>query len=536
MSGIHHRSLVLAALVLLAPGLRAADGPLTSTPSVPAAAPNQNAESVAPVTLGPPVTLLRPKPLANGLPVPAMGDVQPAGFNPPADAPPTVVRGQIADDTHPTPKKPSIWGEPVNAFPPGTIVSESVPVIGRAGARTITAVPPPTPVATPVETTVAPVLSDACWDSSCGFLSRWGARLFNCCGPGCCPEPDNCLYLNTEYLLWWVKGSKPPPLVTMGGANDQFPGALGQPGTTVLFGGRSIDQDPFSGGRYTLGLWFDECHNFGIEGSFFSLYQQSARFSATSAGTPVLARPFFNAGTGNEDAELIAFPNLLAGTANVSLTTRLLGAEANLRANLCKGCCYRVDFLAGFRFLGLDENLNINESLQTLQVPGGGFRVWDGFGATNRFYGGQVGLDTELRRGRWFLDLKGKIALGSNNQVVNINGNTVITDPRTGTTALTGGLLALSTNSGRFTREMFAVAPEGTINVGYQICENVRAYVGYNFLYISDVARPANQIDRAVNTSFLPPAMPSFPVRPAFVFKGTDFWAQGINFGLEFRY
>jgi hypothetical protein len=83
---------------------------------------------------------------------------------------------------------------------------------------------------------------------------------------------------------------------------------------------------------------------------------------------------------------------------------------------------------------------------------------------------------------------------------------------------------------------MFAVAPEATISVGYQICENVRAYVGYNFLYISDVARPANQIDRAVNTSFLPPPSPTLPVRPAFVFKGTDFWAQGINFGLEFRY
>ncbi len=309
-----------------------------------------------------------------------------------------------------------------------------------------------------------------------------------------------------------------------------------RPARGQAFGGQSLQQDPFSGVRVTLGLWCDACHDFGIEGSFFSLFQQSSRFSATSGGTPVLARPFFNAGTANEDAELIAFPNLLAGSANIALTTRLLGAEANLRANLCKGCCYRVDFLAGFRFLALDESLNINEALQTLQVAGGGFRVWDGFGANNRFYGGQVGLDTELRRGRWFLDLKSKIALGSNNQVVNINGNTITTDPRTGTSTLTGGLLALSTNSGRFTREMFAVAPEGTINLGYQICDNVRAYVGYNFLYISDVARPANLIDRAVNTSFLPPATPSLPVRPAFVFKGTDFWAQGLNFGLEFRY
>jgi hypothetical protein len=537
MTGIPHRSLVLAALVLLAPCLRAAEGPWASTPLTPPAPPNQNKEFSTSATLGPPATLLTPKPFPNGLPVPTKGGVQPASFDQSADAPPTAVRGQSADDARPIPKKPSIWGEPVTPFPPGTIVSESVPVIGRAAAKTLTEGPPPTPVAAPVDTTtVAPVLSDACWDWRCGFLSRLGAHLFGCCEPGCCPEPENCLYANTEYLLWWIKSTKPPPLITSGGANDQFPGALGQPGTTVLFGGQSLQHDPFSGLRFTLGLWCDECHNFGIEGSFFTLFQQSSRFSATSGGSPVLARPFFNAGTGNEDSELIAFPNLLAGTGAVSLTTRLLGAEANLRTNLCKGCCYRVDLLTGFRFLGLDESLNINESIQTLQIAGGAFRVWDGFSTSNRFYGGQVGLDTEFRRGHWFLDLKGKVALGSNNQVVNIHGNTVTTDPRTGTSSLAGGLLALSSNSGRFTREMFAVAPEGTISVGYQICENVRAYVGYNFLYISDVARPANQIDRAVNTSFLPPATPSFPVRPAFVFKGTDFWAQGVNFGLEFRY
>jgi hypothetical protein len=480
--------------------------------------------------------LLTPKPLPGGSLAASSGDVRTASFSQPADPPYTSARAQSADDAHPAPKRPSLWGEAVGALPPGTIVSESVPVIGRSSVKALSPIPAPTPIETPVVTPATPVLSDACFDSACGFLSRWGARLFGCCEPGCCPEPDNCLYVNAEALLWWIKGTKPPPLVTAGSANDQFPGALGQPGTTVLFGGRTIDQDPFGGGRFTLGLWCNECHTLGIEGSFFFLSQQTTRFTASSGGSPVLARPFFNAGTGIEDAELIAFPNFLAGTVNVGLTTRLLGAEANLRANLCKGCCYRVDLLAGFRFLGLDEDLGINESLRTLQVPGGGFAVSDNFNTRNRFYGGQIGLDTELRRGRWFLDLKGKVALGSNNEVVNINGTTVITDPRTGTSVLSGGLLALSTNSGHFTREMFAVAPEGTIKVGYQFTEYLRAYVGYNFLYMSSVVRPANQIDRVVNTSFLPPATPSLPVRPAFVFKGTDFWAQGVNFGLEFRY
>ena len=54
------------------------------------------------------------------------------------------------------------------------------------------------------------------------------------------------------------------------------------------------------------------------------------------------------------------------------------------------------------------------------------------------------------------------------------------------------------------------------------------------------VPRPGDQIDRAVNPTQLPlsTAAPLLTglARPAPVLRDTDFWAQGINFGLEFRY
>src|SRR5437879_5413244 len=50
--------------------------------------------------------------------------------------------------------------------------------------------------------------------------------------------PAGRAWVRGEYLLWWLRDSAPPPLVTTGPASAQVPGALGQPGTVVLFGGQ----------------------------------------------------------------------------------------------------------------------------------------------------------------------------------------------------------------------------------------------------------------------------------------------------------
>ncbi len=62
--------------------------------------------------------------------------------------------------------------------------------------------------------------------------------------------------------------------------------------------------------------------------------------------------------------------------------------------------------------------------------------------------------------------------------------------------------------------------------------------MGYDFLYWSSVARPGDQIDRTVNSTQIAPRTGPFtgPARPAFEFKNTDYWAHGVNFGVEFRY
>lgn len=85
------------------------------------------------------------------------------------------------------------------------------------------------------------------------------------------------------------------------------------------------------------------------------------------------------------------------------------------------------------------------------------------------------------------------------------------------------------------------MVPEATLNLGANVTRNLTAFVGYNFLYANHVLRPGNQIDRQVN----PDQVPGFggttgvfagPARPQPLLNDSDFWAQGINFGLLLRY
>jgi hypothetical protein len=386
--------------------------------------------------------------------------------------------------------------------------------------------------------------SDPCGDgeSCCGVSSwwpRWFCLLPNLWRPGECVNEPYDLWVSGEYLLWWIRNSNVPPLVTTSpiGTPRAMAGVLGAPGTTVLFGD-SLNNEERSGGRLTLGFWCDDEQTCGLEGSGFFLAQRSVRFNASSPGAPILARPFFDIVAGQEASELVAFPGVLAGTVAVSSSSRLFGAELNARTNWWRGCCWRFDTLLGFRYVGLDERLSVNESLA---VPmGAAIAVNDRFGTENNFYGGQLGGDLELRQGPWSLNLVGKVALGSMRETVNINGSTTFFVPGSAPSVQLGGLLAQPTNIGQFARDRFAVVPEVGVKLGYQATQHLRLTLGYTFLYLSDVARPGSQIDRAINVTQLAsqfgPGTLVGPARPAIIPRETDFWAQGISFGLEFTW
>jgi len=436
--------------------------------------------------------------------------------------------------------------------------------------------------AIPTLTVPAPAMCqpvpDICASSTCSEPSNIclpSTLICDPCSPVCppnCTAPESCnagwtwgwancppadyrgapyvLYSDLEYLAWWVKSMPVPALITTG--NTQDLGILGRPSTQVLLG-NSLDHDAFSGGRFTLGWWFDPCRVWALESTFFFLGEETRHDLFSSGGIPILARPFFNAQTGQEDSELIANPALpglipLSGQADVSFRTRLIGFELNLVRSWLYGVNpewhkqYNLDFLFGYRYLQLRENLSIHEDLLVPEdsdnVPAGTrFLIDDMFAARNSFNGGQIGIRGELRWGGWFIDGRAKVAFGNTTQTVFINGQTTITTPGVGTVSGPGGLLALPTNMGRYHRDTFSVVPEFGVNLGYYITPYIKVYVGYTFLGWTNVVRPGNVIDRQVNPSQLPPGgVLVGPARPAFRFRDGDFWAQGINVGIEMRY
>jgi hypothetical protein len=342
-----------------------------------------------------------------------------------------------------------------------------------------------------------------------------------------------------EYLLWWFKNGRVPPLATAG---DN--GVLGALGTRVLVDNLNFDDDARQGGRFTLGYRFEAMPSLGVEASYFFLSDRQSDERFSSDGNPVLAQPFFNINTGRPDANLVAFPATAVGSIVVGARTGLWGAEANLTAGLASSDQFHLTALGGFRFLKLDDELTAGEQFHVApSVPGfGGSSVVlrDGFRTVNRFWGGQVGLEAGAQFARLTLDFRGKIALGQMHQGADVSGTTDVLRPDGSTAIFRGGLFALRSNGGPHQRDELAFVPEVGVNVGWQLTGHVKLYAGYSFLWVSAVARAGEQIDPVVNVTQFPirsgPAPLVGPARPAFPFNGTDFWAQGLNFGLELRY
>jgi hypothetical protein len=345
-----------------------------------------------------------------------------------------------------------------------------------------------------------------------------------------------------EYLQWWVRGSNTPALVTTSPDGTPVGVAGVLPTATVLFGNERMNTDGRSGGRFTLGYWLDGCDTVGLENTFFFLGNAQQSYTNSSDGSPILARPFFNTQTNQQDAVLVAFPNIIVGQIGVTSSSQVYGNEINLRRALYVDCCRRVDVLAGYRFFQLAEDLRVATNTTSVDqegpVPvGTTFNIFDRFHTRSQFNGGQLGVNAQFFRGCWSLDVLGKLALGGVTQTVTIDGATVVTVPNNAPVNNRGGILAQNSNIGRFQRTRFGVIPEFGVNLHRQLNPCWKLNVGYTLIVVTNVVRPGDQIDTQLDPNQFPPPATTGPfTAPAFAFHDSDVWLQGINVGLEYNY
>ncbi len=375
-----------------------------------------------------------------------------------------------------------------------------------------------------------------------------------------CDAPAWNGWVQAEYLMWWPRPMRVPPLVTSGTAESE--GVIGQPGTEILLGGNVLDQ-MFSGARFRLGWWVGPCRDFAVEADGFWIGEatDSYSFSGSGAeGTGVIARPFFSVleseamPNGGEDSEWVAYPEQLRGTVTVEATSRMYGVGVRGMHTFCCcegcgpdmsgcGCNYtsrRVMGFVGWRYLNLSEGLRINENLTSLlPAPDDGqFLIEDRFATKNSFNGVDLGAVWKGRRGSFSLDVLMRLAVGANAQRVTINGSTTLRGSEVEGNDFenaTGGLLAQRTNIGEYSRNQFTMVPELGLTLGYALTPRWQATVGYTLLYWSNVVRPGDQIDRDVNPNLLPPEAVPFTglARPEFSFVQSDLWVNGLSVGLE---
>jgi hypothetical protein len=201
----------------------------------------------------------------------------------------------------------------------------------------------------------------------------------------------------------------------------------------------------------------------------------------------------------------------------------------------------RLYSLIGYRFYRYDEGVRINQTIaptDPLFVPGTLLTTNDRFNTRNQFHGLDFGFRSEFFWDRLSVEVLTKLAVGRLFRTVDINGDQTVSVPGTAPVVQSGGLYALSSNSGSYSRGDWKVMPEVGVTLNYRIRPNWNLRLGYSFLLLQSIAQATDQIDQNINPNLLPGGNPALggAQQPVFRNNRSDQWIQSLNFGVEWRY
>lgn len=411
-----------------------------------------------------------------------------------------------------------------------------------------TPMPMPMPPAKPELPPVPPLEAPSGFVPGCNTC---GDVNPNCADPGCAGDliagPKNPVWMSYSQLLLWFQP-----------ARATIPLAFDNTRNRVLLNGEA-EMGMYYGYKIDGGMWTNHEHTRGIGADGF-ITEHRSKFQSVSGGN--IVRPFFDASSGLQSALFVsnvggAIP--FTGELATTNTARFASAGINIRRNLAYSEQWQIDLSYGFRYYDLDESLVVfqrtvspaDNFIQIANQPGSvpantAVILRDRSYTRNQFWGGDVGAHVEWKHGMTFIGLASKLAFGSVHQVTQINGETRNQESgamRQGGLLASGGVDAFGLqdgNLGRFVTNRFSVATDIGLKAGVSITPNTRISLGYQFYYMSNVARPGAQFDQSINQRNVPVSS-SFGAltgvrAPNVTFDREGFFAHGVALSMEARY
>jgi hypothetical protein len=386
-----------------------------------------------------------------------------------------------------------------------------------------------------------------------GSVGEWVQSCFGDLGP----TRAYVVTSDLDYVLWFLANSRDAsPLAATNVLDRRHAQVLG------ALGDAEHDREPGSGGRLALGCWAIQdnpwiaggIRDLGAETVFFFVGQRSDNFVDNIS--PNIVRPFFDVNNRLESGFVVAAPGLATGGVAAHSQANVWGAEANVWKNVYyddPGTTFSVSVMAGFRFLDLDERLDIrsisafNRDLAAfpafLPFAGNTLQVSDSFATHNHFYGAQVGIAGKLVPADClFFECAFKMGLGETVEDLEIAGSQVRQLANSRRITSPGGLLALPSNIGHFHDDKFAQVPEIDLKISVPLTSHLTFSTGFSTLYWSRILRAGQQIERDLDITQIhnfPPAATAIPTglnQPGVPFKQSDLWVLGINVGFELKF
>jgi hypothetical protein len=302
--------------------------------------------------------------------------------------------------------------------------------------------------------------------------------------------PANRWWGNLSLELAWVS-SHPAPQALRLRPPDLFGRRVR--GLNVPLGGEAAD--PFHVGLgLSLGRWFGDQQLHAVEANLFLLPGNPRTFDGFAPGTLVV----FPDGPDRSAPMFLRVPGV-ATSFPVTASTWFAGTDVNYRGRLLVTTSVWLDFLAGYRFLYLEDELYLGESPEDGRTEYERNRL----AVSNAFHGGQLGLAGTWQSPTWYTEGALKLAFGG-----------VTTH-----SCATGAFLYSTPTAHVRTDTHSAFLPTLNVRLGYRLSDRGRVYAGYSFQYLTRAGRLGDAFDRDDGA-----------------LTASDLWVQALGLGFEWRF